>query len=247
MALERTCLSPGTPSSFAVSESWWLVPLSESTALCNSPVYCPGTSLSNPGRGGRRRHVTLPPVTWEKRWGYGGAMVPDAVFPCGVRVQGQEGENRRADGAIPGKNNFCERSHQRGEREADHTQRHRPRKRHLLLLFSRRQILRWGHHAPNSDRCVLSFCEVAFSQPDSWGKFFSSLQAPCRSGEFVPRIPSKQGGWLFPPQGLNGFALLLWVSALETHTTVILSRGECLVPTDYPYAYFWEISKHISQ
>ena len=89
----------------------------------------------------------------------------------------------------------------------------------------------WGHHAPDSDRCVLSFCEVAFSQSDSWGKFFSSLQARCRSGEFVPRIPSKQGGWLFPPQGLTEWvcSATVGIGSWDTHSCH-LEQGRMLSP-----------------
>ncbi|XP_066862660.1 butyrophilin subfamily 2 member A2 isoform X5 [Kogia breviceps] len=83
-------------------------------------------------------------------------MVPDTVLPCSVRVQGPARENGGADGGVPGKNNLFERSSQQRERGADHTQRHSPRKRHLPLLFPRRQILRRGHHAPGGGSWSLS-------------------------------------------------------------------------------------------
>ena len=72
------------------------------------------------------------------------------------------------------------------------------------------------------------------------GESFSPHSRPAADqGSLCLEFPvNREGGFSLLKDSLNGFALLLWVSALETHTAVILSKGECLVPTDYPYAYF---------
>lgn len=50
---------------------------------------------------------------------------------------------------------------------------------------------------------------------------------PAVQGIWGLEFPVKrEGGFSLLKGSLNGFALLLWVSALETHTAVILSRGE---------------------
>ena len=84
------------------------------------------------------------------------------------------------------------------------------------------------------------------------GKVFLLPSGPLQTSRFLPRISFKQGGWLSPAQGPSEWVCSAkqWASTLETYTrnsAVTLSRGKCLIPTNYSYAYLWEISKHLPQ